>query len=298
MSRSRTLRIGSHPMNFSLFILRHRGVLEPLAQAQGWQVEWLDYPEGRHSGEYLARAEADWVGTGSTPPLYSQAEGVALTYVGASASRRTGSAVLVRADSALHSIEQLKGKRIASTVGSYTDHFLAQALHDHQLHYHEVQVLDLPGRDGERALHRGEVDAWAALEPLLSEQLATGTVRVLGEVGDYIPNRSLFWARRDWVEHAPEQAKLVYAALAANDQWIAAHIAQAAQIMASAHPSGVDDAGWSTTLSQRPWGIEPANATIVNEQQSQARLLYAVGLLATALTGITGIDLSATGATS
>ncbi|WP_455922696.1 ABC transporter substrate-binding protein [Pseudomonas putida] len=298
MTAATTLRIGSHPMNFSLFILRRRNVLEPLAQARGWQVQWLDYAEGRHSGDYLARNELDWVGTGSTPPLYSQANGVDLAYVAASASRATGSALLVRHDSDLHSLAQLEDARIAATAGSYTDHFIAQALHDNQLSYRDVQVLDLPGRAGEQALVEGQVDAWAALEPLLSQRLAAGDVRVLGAVGDFIPNRSLYWARREWLRQAPEQARLVYAALADNDRWIAEHLQQAAQIMADAHDSAVDAAGWATTLAQRPWGIQPADSTIVGEQQRQARLLYDVGLLAAPLDGITGIDLSSPGAHS
>lgn len=296
MSATNTLRIGSHPMNFSLFILRRRNLLEPLAKARGWQVEWLDYPEGRHSGDFLARGEVDWVGTGSTPPIYTQAQGAGLVYVAASASRRTASALLVKVQSAVVSIDQLKGARIASTVGSYTDHFLAKALCDHHLAYRDVAVVDLPGRAGEQALQRGEVDAWAALEPLLSENLAKGGVRTLGEVGDFIPNRSLFWARQDWVEQAPDQAKLVYAALAENDLWIAAHIDEAARIMADAHDSAVDLQGWEKTLSQRHWGIQPADALIVAEQQAQADLLFEVGLLAAPLGNITGIDLVNAGA--
>lgn len=298
MSAQNTLRIGSHPMNFSLFILRRRNALEPLAQERGWRVEWLDYPEGRHSGDFIASGEVDWVGTGSTPPIYSQVQGIGLTYVGASASRRTASALLVSAQSPLVSIDQLKGTRVASTVGSYTDHFLAKALHDHRLTYRDVEVLDRPGRSGENALQSGEVQAWVALEPLLSEALARGGVRTLGEVGDFIPNRSLFWARRAWVEQAPEQAKLVYAALAENDQWIADHIDEAAQIIAKAHDSEVDVQGWVTTLSQRQWGIEPANAQIVAEQKAQADLLYEAGLLSAPLETITGIDLSPSGAQS
>lgn len=292
MTASTTLRIGSHPMNFSLFILRRRQVLETLAQASGWQVQWLDYPEGRYSGDYLARNELDWVGTGSTPPLYSQAQGLALVYVGASASRRTASALLVSKDSPLHGIEQLKGLKIAATVGSYTDHFLAQALHEHQLNYRDVEVLDLPGRSGEQALRDGSVQAWAALEPLLSQRLASGEVRMLSEVGDFIPNRSLYWARQEWVEQAPDQARLVYAALAANDQWIAENLQEAAQIMAADHDSAVDAAGWHTALSLRPWGIQPADDQIVAEQQQQARVLFEVGLLDAPLDTIAGIDLT------
>lgn len=292
MSRAQTLRIGSHPMNLSLFILRQRRHLEALAEARGWAVHWLDYAEGRDSGRLLQQDQVDWVGTGSTPPLYSRAAGVDLVYVGASASRQTSSALLVLADSPLQRIDQLRGSRIASTVGSYTDHFLAQALHSHHLDYQAVEVLDLPGREGQHALLAGRVQAWAALDPLLSEQLQTGQVRALGQAGDFIPNRSLFWANRSWVEREPQQAQLVFQALAENDRWIAGHIEQAAELLAGSHPQQVAASTWAASLRQRPWGIEPARQPILDEQDQQARLLFSAGLLNNALPPSLGRDLS------
>lgn len=286
------IRVGSHPMNFSLFILRRRNLLEGLAQAQGWQVQWVDYPEGRHSSGLLAENLVDWVGTGSTPPLYSQAQGVGVTYVAASASRPVGCALLVAHDSVIQSIEQLKGASIASTVGSYTDHFLARLLLDHGLSLQDVKVLDLPGRSGQSALLEGQVQAWAALEPLLGEQLASGRVRCLAQVGEVIPNRSVYWARSQWVERAPQQARLVFTALQNNDRWIAANIDEAAQIMARYHDSGVDAVGWARSLSSRDWGIEPAGEQVLTEQQEQARVLHAAGLLSRSLDPVQGIDLS------
>ncbi|MDR6679202.1 ABC transporter substrate-binding protein [Pseudomonas oryzihabitans] len=275
-----TIRIGSHPANLSLFILRRRQVLEALAAERDWQVQWLDYPEGRDSGEYLHREQVDFVGTGSTPPLHSQAAGVDLTYVAASASRTQGSALLVRADSELQRIDQLRGRRVAATLGSFTDHFIAAALDRHGLGYADLQLLDLARRAGERALLEGRVDAWVALDPWLTERLAAGDVRVLGEVGDYIPNRSLFWARRAWAERRPEQMRLVYRALVENDAWVATHLEEAATLLASASDAGVTVADWRQILQRRPWGIVPADGLVLEEQNRQAELLLRVGALA------------------
>lgn len=286
------IRVGSHPMNFSLFILRRRNLLEGLAQVHGWQVQWLDYPEGRQSSELLADNLVDWVGTGSTPPIYSQAHGVGVSYVAASASRPVGSALLVARDSGISNIEQLKSARVAATVGSYTDHFLARLLLDHGLSFQDIDMLDLPGRSGQEALAQGRVQAWAALEPLLGEQLAGGQVRCLAQVGEVIANRSLYWARSEWIERTPQQARLVYTALQDNDRWIAANIEGAAHILARHHDSGVDAAGWARSLASRDWGIEPAGPQVLAEQQEQARVLHAAGLLSAPLGNVQGIDLS------
>ena len=48
------IRIGSHPSNLSLFILRHRGVIERATAQQNWSVNWIDYTQGARSGDWLA----------------------------------------------------------------------------------------------------------------------------------------------------------------------------------------------------------------------------------------------------
>jgi len=43
---AQVIRVDSHPVNFSLLILRRREVLEPIAALHGWDVEWVDYSRG------------------------------------------------------------------------------------------------------------------------------------------------------------------------------------------------------------------------------------------------------------
>ncbi|GLO16129.1 sulfonate ABC transporter substrate-binding protein [Pseudomonas putida] len=288
---AQVIRVGSHPMNFSLFILRRREVLEPIAALHGWDVEWVDYTEGRDSARLLADGKVDWVGTGSTPPIYAQNAGLDVAYVGATSSRPQGSALLVKNDSVINEAKQLKGIRVASTSGSYTDHFLATVLLGAGLSLKDIQSVDLPGRRGQAALLANEVDVWAALDPLLTEQLKQGDVRSIAEVGSFIPNRSMYWARQRWLANSTDQAATIFKVLQANDEWIASHVDEAAAIIARDHEAGIADREWATVLSKRSWEILPANSSILKEQYSQARTLFEAGWLSRNPDQPVGVDL-------
>ncbi|MGE9552128.1 ABC transporter substrate-binding protein [Erwinia amylovora] len=279
-----TLRIGCHPSNLSLFILRHRGALEARAEAEGWQVVWKDYHHGGDSADYLRHNQLDVVGTGSTPPVYAQASGLDVAYLGASPSRDANCALLVMKESERQAVQQIAGARIACMKGSFTDHFIARLLQQNGLSLKDITLVDLGGSDSARALRLGDVDVWAAIDPWLGVAQEAKRVRTLARVGDYVANRSVFWCRRGWQQQHPQQAQLVLEVLAENDRWVAEHPKAAAQLLNQHLPDSISAASWLTTICARPWGISAVSATLLTEQQQQADDLYATGFLDQPLT--------------
>ncbi|MEE3662001.1 ABC transporter substrate-binding protein [Brenneria sp. g21c3] len=275
------IRLGSHPNNLSLFILRHRAAIEPLAAARGWQVEWLDYQEGARSGEWLAANRVDVVGTGSTPPITAQTTGLAVAYLAGSPPRDASCALLARAGQDLTS---LRGKRLAAMVGSFTDHFLARLLHKQGLQRDDVQLLDIQGQPALDALLGGEIDGWLAIDPWLTRARAAPDIVTLASVGDEIVNRSLFWTRQAWLELHPDVAAWVVQILEENDRWIVQNIDLAADLLARHLNPAIHATEWRQSLAARPWGITPADDALIAEQQRQADDLFAVGFIPAALT--------------
>ena len=92
-----TIRVGYFPHNNSLFVLRHRGILE-----QRIDAEWVDLrslpasPEPDpttglptlHSDWLFTEGGYDFIGTGFTPPITGLAQGRDLVYVGVSGPRQ------------------------------------------------------------------------------------------------------------------------------------------------------------------------------------------------------------------
>ena len=93
-----TLRIGVQQYG-TLVILQQRGSLEKRLLAQGIAVQWTEFPAGPQLLEALAAGSIDFGTTGEAPPVFAQAAGAALVYVGVEPPAPLGEAILVPKDS-------------------------------------------------------------------------------------------------------------------------------------------------------------------------------------------------------
>jgi sulfonate transport system substrate-binding protein len=72
-------------------------------------------------------------------------------------------------NSPIQKVEDLKGKRIAVTRGTDPHIFLVRALAAHGLTDRDAKLVLLQHQDGRAALEKGDVDAWAGLDPLMAQ---------------------------------------------------------------------------------------------------------------------------------
>ena len=80
----------------------------------------------------------DFGHTGEAPPVFAQAAGAPLLYVGNEPSSPTSEAILVPAESAIKSVTDLKGKRVALNKGSNVHYLLVRALEQAGLQYSDI----------------------------------------------------------------------------------------------------------------------------------------------------------------
>ena len=70
---------------------------------------------------------------------------------------------------AISKVADLKGKRVAVTRGTDPHIFLVRALLDTGLTEKDITMVLLQHPDGKTALIRGDVDAWAGLDPMMAQ---------------------------------------------------------------------------------------------------------------------------------
>jgi sulfonate transport system substrate-binding protein len=75
----------------------------------------------------------------------------------------------VRKDSSITKIADLKGKKVAVTRGTDPHIFLLRALHEAGLTEKDIQIVVLQHPQGRIALEKGNVDAWAGLDPMMAQ---------------------------------------------------------------------------------------------------------------------------------
>ncbi len=272
------MKIGTHPMNLHLALAR--GWPEVF---EGQDLQFIPYPEGRDTGALIAAGEIDLGGTGSTPPLISQAAGLPVVYIAASTPRPANGALLVAPGSAITSIADLKGRRVALIDGSFHTYLLARSLEQAGMHLGDVTRVELSPAASREALIRGEVDVWIAMAPQIDAAIATQEARLLALCGATIPNRSVFWTLADTGQSDAKIRDFVRGLIRLGTQ-IAASPDRAAQILAGPEAKPAALAQWRRVIAGRDWSVTPADAALIAEQQAEADTLTRHGDFARALT--------------
>ncbi|MCW2876466.1 MAG: sulfonate transporter, periplasmic sulfonate-binding protein SsuA [Sphaerisporangium sp.] len=280
-----SVRVGYFPNNNSLWVLRHRGILERTIPG----VEWVDLrslPQGErpatseglpsvHS-DHLFDGGYDFIGTGSTPPVTAQGKGHDIVYVAVSGSRHENGRLVVHEDSPIHSLEDLKGRRVALGHGSWQTTLLLFALDRAGLTWKDIEPVDAYGDAAQLFLDR-KVDAWVGSYPSLTRVEREAPIRELVATDGLFSHRSLWFTRRDFAERYPEELAAIVAALQESDAWIRQNHRAAAELFAADDGGDVD--AWEHALRTRPFGLHPVSEDFVAEQQRAADLFHASGLI-------------------
>jgi len=148
-------------------------------------------------------------------------------------------AIVVPAGSPIHSLADLKGKRVAATPGTDPNIFLMRALATVGLGPNDITLVPLQHPLGRQALDGGQVDAWAGLDPFMAEaQLQNHDVLVYRNTALISPGTLL--VREDFEAPHPEIVRAVLQAYAKARIWAKAHPDEMAQILAKATGLSMD----------------------------------------------------------
>ncbi len=110
-------RVG-YQKNGLLLILKQQETLAKRLAAQGVAVQWVEFQSGPPLLEALNAGGIDFGATGDTPPIFAQAAGAAVVYVGFLPAPGASSAILVQKGGSIATLADLRGKKIAFTKGS------------------------------------------------------------------------------------------------------------------------------------------------------------------------------------
>jgi len=224
-----TFRIGWQK-NGVLALANRKGSLEKRLSDRGISVEWSEFTSGPPLLEALGAGALDFGATGDVPPLFAQAANGNLLYVGQYKGSPEGSAILVRKDSPIQTLSDLKGKKVAFKRGSSAHNVTVKALRKGGLTVDDIQALDLAPPDASAAFKTGAIDAWSIWDPYLAIAEADPDTRILATARGIVDSFSYFLANGDFTKDNPqvivdvidELAKVGTAAQANLDDTVAA----------------------------------------------------------------------------
>jgi len=173
------LRIGYQKGSISLVLAKQHRLLEQ--RFAHTRVEWIEFPAGPQMLEALNIGSLDIGSTGDIPPIFAQAAGADLLYIGAEPPKPHAEVILVPKGSPITAVGELKGKRIALQKGSSAHNLLLRALAKAGLGIADVQPVYLAPADARAAFERGSVDAWVIWDPFYSAIDLEGKARLLAD---------------------------------------------------------------------------------------------------------------------
>jgi NitT/TauT family transport system substrate-binding protein len=174
------------------------GVLSDLP----YSLDWKQFTAGSPVAEALNTGSLDLGLLGDAPPLFLGALGAPIKIVAVSQQNLDGVAILVAKDSPIHTVADIRGKRVAIWKGSWSQQLLFTALDRAGVPRDSVDIRYLSALDASHALEGGSVDVIATWEPYVTQQQRQGS-RVLATAKGLIPAQSFVVAN----EHALEDKR-------------------------------------------------------------------------------------------
>src|ERR671913_1453372 len=167
IAQVKELRLDFATYNPVSLVLKDKGILERELAKDGITVRWVQSLGSNKALEFLNAGSLDLGSTAGAAALIGRINGnpIKSVYV---YSRPEWTALVTRKDTGIAKVEDLKGKRVAVTRGTDPHIFLVRALQGAKLTDKDVKLVLLQHPDGRTALERGDVDAWAGLDPLMA----------------------------------------------------------------------------------------------------------------------------------
>jgi sulfonate transport system substrate-binding protein len=207
--------------------------------------------------------------------------GVSITWTefnaGATVPRPRLEAVIVPRDSAIRTVADLKGKKIAFNKGSNVQYFLVKLLENNGLKYSDVQTIFLPPPDARVAFEKGAVDAWIIWDPFLAAAQKTLEARPLVDASGVVNNRAYYFTSRDFSSRNIDLLKIATAEINVIDTWASKNKAAAAAELSTV--LGLDKSIAELYINRSEFGTAPVTREILAEQQVIADTFYELKLI-------------------
>jgi sulfonate transport system substrate-binding protein len=271
---AKEIRIG-YQKNGVLVIARQQFVLERKLAPRGIDVKWVEFTSGPPMLEAMNVGSIDLGQVGDTPPIFAQASGAAIVYVAGQAITN-GQGILVRPDSDIRTLANLKGKRVGLTKGSSAHNVVVIALEKAGLSYGDITPVYLSPPDAAAAFTRGSIEVWAVWDPYFAIGEKRGG-RVLAHASELAKTNSFYIANQGFAARLPQVLREVIDTLAETALWAEANRDKVAKALAEV--TGLDLEIQTIAANRSSFAIGRLSDEIIETQQAVADRFYRLGLI-------------------
>jgi sulfonate transport system substrate-binding protein len=286
-----TLRVGDQKGG-------NRALLEiaGLAKDLPYKIEWSEFPAAAPILEALNAGALDFGYTGDLAFLTVYAAGAPIKAIGGTRSDARTQAILVRNDSPIKSIADLKGKRLAGTRGGWGQFLIDATLEKAGNGVNDATFAPLGPVDAKIALVAGSIDGWAVWEPYVSYATLKDNARVVADGTGLTPTITFYVASDQAIATKRAAVQDLVRRLDRARLWSLDHVAEYAKATAELTKLP-EDVLLSAYIAQRTSAIV-IDADVVKEIQQASDRATRYGILGKTLDVSKAVDRSFTAASA
>ncbi len=238
--------------------------LAQIAQSRGYyREEGLEttahlHPYGKIALKEVLEGKADFATVAETPVMFSVMTGDAISIIAIIQTSSLGHAILARRDRGVLTLADLKGKKIAATLGTTSHFFLDAILITNGIDRKDVEIVDIKAQEIPDALSRGDIDAVSTFNPFVAfAQKKLGDRVITFHDKDIYRYTFNVVATREFIRKNPWKVKKMLHSLLKAEEFVKKNPDESQKIVAGF--SGVDigivrstwaDADFSVSLDQ------------------------------------------------
>ena len=209
------------------FIAKNKGWIEDVLMMEGLHPEYTTFQSVPPVNEALAAGRVDFVFAADAPAIVGRAAGIDVRAIALSCS--LAQEILVRSGSAIKTVKDLKGKRVAVLAGSSSHYGLLKTVTDVGLEGEDVKVVSMIPPDAKAAFDSGALDVWAVWPPFVEQEELSGKGRTLpkGEAEIHI----LLLVRGAFADRNPKVVKDVTRVIQRAKSWMQANEREAIEVV-------------------------------------------------------------------
>ncbi|MFD5074954.1 ABC transporter substrate-binding protein [Streptomyces sp. NPDC058371] len=246
-----------------------------------YKVKWAEFEGAAPLYQAVQAGAADTAYSADLPALQALSGGVKFKNVAALKNDGHHTAIIVRKDSSVQSVKDLKGKKVvvSSAKGSIAEYLLANVLQQNGLKYSDVQVQYLLPTDAQAAFSSGKVEVWATFGVYQAVGLQQGGRLLVDGADGRISGYGFIGASEKALSSPAKKTALgdFLERLGTALKWTDTH--QDAYAAAIERRNGADPAVAKTLASAAYSRLLPITSEVNTKVQGVADLMHGIGVL-------------------